>query len=384
MSLSTVDAPTSHALAVRSGRARVRIPIVVAPEVSARAAGLVHVDGTEPAYSRKRSGRGFTYLDEKGRALTDQEDLARIRHVAIPPAWTEVWICTHANGHLQATGRDARGRKQYRYHERWRVVRDETKFHRMLAFGHALPGVRARTREHLAESGLSRERVLATVVTLLETTLMRVGNDEYARENDSYGLTTLLDDHVEVRGARLRFHFRGKSGKEHAIEVRDRRMVRIIRSLTELPGKELFQYLDEEERRVRIHSEDVNEYLRIVAGAEFTAKDFRTWAGTKLAVDALAVLGGFDTQTEAKRLINEALDQVAERLGNTRAVCRRSYVHPAVLEAYFGGTLGEELERPASSEVEAKIVALEANEARVMRLLYARIAISAPPQTHSL
>jgi DNA topoisomerase-1 len=264
-------------------------------------------------------------------------DLARIRSLAIPPAWRDVWICPDARGHLQATGRDARGRKQYRYHPRWRVVRDEVKYGRLIAFAHALPRIRRQTAADLPKSGLPREKVIATVVRLLEKTMIRVGNEEYARENGSIGLTTMRHRHASVSGATVHFSFRGKSGVAHAIDLHDARLARIVRACHDLPGHELFQYVDDSGRRQVVDSVDVNDYLRDASGDDFTAKDFRTWAGTVLAARALADAAEFASEAEAKRNIVRAVESVAERLGNTAAVCRKCYIHPAIVDAYLGG-----------------------------------------------
>jgi DNA topoisomerase-1 len=320
-------------------RARARRPppaIVTDPVESARLAGLRYVSETGPGIRRRRVGRGFVYLDG-GRRVRDAETLARIRSLVIPPAWRDVWICPTPNGHIQAVGRDARGRKQYRYHPRWREVRDDTKYARMLAFARALPRIRERVDADLGRRGLPREKVLATIVRLLEITRVRVGNEEYARANKSFGLTTLRDRHVEVAGPEVRFQFRGKGGKEHAVGVRDPRVARIIRCLQDLPGQELFQYLDEDGTRRSVDSGDVNAYLREISGDDFTAKDFRTWAGTVLCALALAEVGVSASERQAKRNITRAIEQVATQLGNTPAISRKCYVHPAVLEAYQAG-----------------------------------------------
>jgi DNA topoisomerase-1 len=288
--------------------------------------------------ARRRSGRGFAYADHAGTTVHDQRTLRRIRALAIPPAWTNVWICAAENGHLQATGRDARGRKQYRYHPRWRQVRDETKYERMLFFGKALPLIRGQVEADLARSGMPRERVLATVVRLLEATLMRVGNEEYARANHSFGLTTLTDRHVDVDGSRIRFHFRGKSGKAHDITLSDRKIARLVHRCRDLPGQHLFQYLDESGTPQPVESADVNEYLRTITGQDFTAKDFRTWAGTLLAAQQLRSPPPPADEAEPGAApapaLGVAIASVAARLGNTVAVCRKSYIHPAVLQAY--------------------------------------------------
>jgi DNA topoisomerase-1 len=304
----------------------------MAPMDSASAAQLRYVRDGSPGIRRLRSGRGFTYRDANGFPVTDRPTLVRIRALVIPPAWTDVWICSAPNGHLQATGRDARRRKQYRYHPRWRQVRDETKYERLLPFAAALPKIRERVKEHLTLPGLPREKVLAMVVRLLETTFIRVGNEEYARSNGSYGLTTLRNHHVKVAGSRTELRFKGKSGKAHGIAVTDRRLARLVRQLRDLPGQELFQYLDEEDTPQPITSADVNAYLREISGEDFTAKDFRTWAGTVLAARHLA--GNKEiAATELKAYSVAAIRDVAEQLGNTVAVCRKCYVHPRVLEA---------------------------------------------------
>jgi DNA topoisomerase-1 len=318
----------------------------IAPAVaSARAAGLRYVTDAMPGIRRRRAGKGWVYRSPRGEVLTDPAERARIAALAIPPAWTEVWICPHANGHLQATGRDARGRKQYRYHAGWRQVRDETKYGRMIAFAEELPEIRRRLDDDLGRRGMPRERVLAGVVRLLETTLIRVGNDEYARHNESYGLTTLRSDHVEVAGATVTFAFRGKSGVEHSVDIRDRRLAAIVRRCQELPGEELFEYVDDAGVNHDVTSGDVNDYLREISGQDFTAKDFRTWGGTVLALFALLRIGASDTQAEIKKNTVEAVKQVARALGNRPATCRKFYIHPAVLTAYAEGTLVESAER---------------------------------------
>jgi DNA topoisomerase I len=337
--------------------------VVSDPIESAQAAGLRYVSDTQPGIRRKKSGKGFTYVAPDGKTIRDSRELARIRSLAIPPAYTDVWICPNPNGHIQATGRDARSRKQYRYHPRWREVRDETKFGRMLAFSEVLPKVRERLERDLSRSGLPREKVLATVVRLLESTCIRVGNDEYAKANRSYGLTTLQDRHVEISGSNLRFEFRGKSGKAHKVSLSDRRLARIVRHCQALPGEDLFQYIDDEEVRQTIGSEDVNEYIREITGEDFTAKDFRTWAGTLLAVDALTDLGPWTSQRQAKSKMLRAIDRVAEQLNNTRAVCRKYYVHPAVFDTYLAGTMLESLQN--------------GTEAAVVRLLHRQLETQA-------
>lgn len=307
--------------------------------LSARLAGLRHVSDDTPGIRRRRRGKGFSYLDPQGRPLTDPQERRRIAALAIPPAWTGVWICPLPNGHLQATGRDARGRKQYRYHASWRAVRDETKFGRMIAFGEALPRLRARVERDLALPGLPRDKVLAAVVRLLETTLIRVGNQEYARDNRSFGLTTLRNRHVDIEGGTLRFNFRGKSGQEHSVAIADRRLARVVRACRELPGHELFQYLDDDGERQAVSSGDVNEYLRAATGEELTAKDFRTWGGTSLALSALAAIGRAASESEAARAVAGVVELVAEQLGNRPAMCRKYYIHPGVIDAFMSGRL---------------------------------------------
>jgi len=347
------------------------IAVFVDPVESAQAAGLRYVTDDEPGIRRRKRGKGFTYVDPQGRTVKDEKTLERIRKLAIPPAWTDVWICSRPNGHLQATGRDARGRKQYRYHADWREVRDETKFGRMIAFGEALPKIRERIDQDLSQRGLGREKVLATVVKLLETTLIRVGNKEYARQNNSFGLTTLRDQHVDVDGSTLRFEFRGKSGKEHAVEVQDRRLARIVKQCRDLPGQKLFQYLDENKERQSVSSEDVNAYLRETTGEDFTAKDFRTWGGTVLVLSALLEAGACESEREASKAVVEAVKRVAGQLGNRPAICRKYYVHPVVIQSFLEGTLRDTLEEAVEGEEEASN-GLRRLEAQVLRLLKGR------------
>jgi DNA topoisomerase I len=341
----------------------------------AREAGLRYATDARPGISRRRSGRGFSYRDAEGKVVRDGDVLARIKALAIPPAWTDVWICPWPNGHLQATGRDVRGRKQYRYHPRWHDRRGADKFERMVEFAEALPRIRERCEADLARPGLPREKVLAAVVRLLELTLIRVGNDEYARLNKSFGLTTLRDRHATIEGARVRFRFRGKSGQMHEVGLRDRRLARVIRRCQELPGQELFQYVDEEGEVRDVTSDDVNAYLREAAGP-FTAKDFRTWAGTVLAYRALRALQPADGEAGDRRAVVEAVRQTADRLGNTPAVARGSYVHPAVLEAYMDGSLGSALVEVAEEQVEPPQEADDVEEQAVAELLRQRRAQS--------
>jgi len=304
------------------------------PEEAAKAAQLRYVSADRPGIRRRKAGGGFEYLKPDGTAVTDAETLARIKSLAIPPAWTDVWICPAAHGHLQASGRDAKGRKQYRYHPRWRKVRDENKYERMALFGAALPRIRERVERDLSQARHNRERVLAIIVKLLETTFIRVGNEEYARANESFGLTTMQDRHVRIDGGKLLFRFRGKSGKNHRITLTNRRLARLVSHCRDLPGQDLFQYLDEEGEPRSIDSGDVNEYLREISGEEFTAKDFRTWAGTLLAARCLAQSASFESVAAGKSACVSAVAAVAEQLGNTAAICRKSYIHPLVLQAF--------------------------------------------------
>jgi DNA topoisomerase-1 len=324
------------------------LPSQVPPVESAQQAHLRYVNDNDPGIQRKRAGKGFSYLGADGKRLTDPETLDRIKHLSIPPAWTHVWICPIPNGHIQVTGRDARGRKQYRYHARWREVRDETKFSRMLAFGQALPQIRKRLEKDLARSGLPKEKILATVIQLMETTLIRVGNPEYARNNHSFGLTTLRDQHANINGSKIHFKFRGKSGKIHEIDVKDRQLAKVVKRCQDLPGHELFQYVDDAEQTHTITSHDVNSYLKEITGQDFTAKDFRTWYGTVLGIETLREVGESDTQAEAKKNIVQTIKLVAERLGNTTAVCKKYYIHPAVLNSYLEGTLIDTLKEDAA------------------------------------
>jgi DNA topoisomerase I len=317
---------------------------------SAQAAGLRYVSDWQPGIRRQRVGRGFSYLGVDGQRIGAAEELRRIKALAIPPAWTEVWICPQPNGHLQATGRDAKGRKQYRYHPQWRTVRDTTKYDRMRLFGERLPLLRAQVAQELARPGLPREKVLAVVVRLLETTLIRVGNREYARDNHSFGLTTMRDRHVEISGATLQFQFRGKSGKQHTLGIKDRRLARIVKRCRDLPGYELFQYIDADGQHQTIDAADVNDYLRHISGEDFTAKDIRTWAGTVLAVCALCEFEACTSVTQAKKNVAQAISSVAEQLGNTQAICRKYYVHPAVISAYLEGTLPDGLSPRATQD----------------------------------
>jgi len=328
-------------MAIETTRLQKQMPVTGPPVDATEAAAfarLRYVSDTAPGFVRVHAGKGFRYLTAARKPVRDADTLHRIRALAIPPAWTHVWICATPTGHIQAVGRDARGRKQYRYHARWRAVRDETKYNRLIEFGRALPRIRRRVQRDLARVGLPRERVLATVVRLLERTLIRVGNTEYARQNGSFGLTTLRSKHVRIQGPRLRFVFRGKGGKSHTVDVTDRRVARIVLQCQDLPGHELFQYLDDTGRRQTIDSADVNSYLREIAGREFTAKDFRTWAGTVLAANALAVIAEKGVRP-SKQQIAHAVRLVAGRLGNTPSICRKCYIHPAIPAAFLESSL---------------------------------------------
>ena len=342
------------------------------PKASAKAVGLQYVTDQRPGFTRRKAGTGFVYCDRRGHRIQDKATLQRIKSLAIPPAWTDVWICPNALGHIQATGRDARGRKQYRYHARWREVRDEVKYGRLIAFAETLPRIRSRTAADVKRSGLPREKVLAAVVQLLEKTLIRVGNEEYARDNHSFGLTTMRDQHARIDGSRVHFEFRGKSGIRHAVDLQDRRLAKIVKACRDLPGYELFQYVDSDGERQVIDSSDVNQYLREIGGQDFTAKDFRTWAGTVLAAQALAVVERSNTSAQAKRNVVKAIESVAERLGNTKAVCRKCYIHPAILDAYMDGATIRTIEARAA-RLARRPGALSAEEVAVVGLIEARL-----------
>jgi DNA topoisomerase I len=343
------------------------------PEVDAKSAGLRYVSDTKPGIRRERRGDEFVYFDVHGRQIGDEKELKRIRSIGIPPAYERVWICPYPNGHLQATGYDARGRKQYRYHPQWRRVRDENKYDRMMQFGKALPKIRARVAEDLAKPGLPREKVLATVVKLLEVSRIRVGNEEYAKTNHSFGLSTMRNRHVKVEGSKILFRFRGKSGKRHEIEVADRRIARVVAKCQELPGQHLFQYLDENDEPVEVGSDEVNAYLQEITGEQFTAKDFRTWSGTVLAAMALQEFEAVDNQAAAKKHVVAAIESVSKALGNTPAICRKCYVHPHIIEGYMEGTLVHELRELADAKIKSDLETLPPEEAAVLALLSKRL-----------
>jgi len=334
------------------------------PRASADAAGLVYVSADQPGFTRRRTGGGFSYLDASGERLSDKAALARIKALVIPPAWRDVWICADPNGHLQATGYDEKGRRQYCYHPEFRAVREATKFEHMLAFARALPALRARVDIDLRSGSRSRRAVLATVVHLLEATMIRVGGAAYAKQNGSFGLTTLRRRHVQVDGAQLRFNFKGKSGRIWSLDLRDRRVARVVRACQELPGQHLFQYLDEDGERQTVTSNDVNAYLKVATGQEITAKDFRTWNGTVLAASALTAEAACEAPAARKRAFNRAIASVAQRLGNTVAVCRQCYVHPAVGEAFMCGAL--------TLDDSATVPGLDPDEAAVLAFLSSR------------
>lgn len=349
------------------------------PEESARAAGLRYVTDRTPGIRREPHGDEFVYLAPDGTLIADEKVLARIKALAIPPAWTDVWICANPRGHIQATGHDAKRRKQYRYHPKWQAVRAETKYHRSVAFGEALPRIRERVEADLALGGLPREKVLAAIVRLLDETAMRIGNEEYTRENESYGLTTMRDQHVEVEGATVHFQFRGKSGKDHEVEVHDQRVARIVRKLEDLPGQRLFEYKDENGEVRTIESSDVNDYLREISGEEFTAKDFRTWEASVIVAHELRHVGAAETKTATKQNEKEAIAKAAEHLRNTPTILKKSYVHPAVLAGYESGAL---LGANPAREL-ARHPGLHPEEAEMLAFLHAHTAEGATPQARA-
>lgn len=360
--------------------AEVPNPFGAAVVADAREAGLRYFTDTRPGIHRQRRGKSFSYLAADGMRVKDKATLARIKRLAIPPAWTEVWISPHENGHIQATGRDARGRKQYRYHEGWRKQRDGNKFDHMMAFARALPRIRRRVKRDMARRVMSREKVVATVVRLLEATLIRVGNDEYARQNASYGLTTMRNRHARVTGGKVQFSFRGKSAKQHEISLHDPQLARIVRRCQDIPGQELFAYEDEDGQPHDVGSQDVNEYLRSIAGADFTAKDFRTWAGTVLAAIALREFEAVAHQTQAKRNVATALEAVARMLGNKPTVCRKCYVHPGILDSYLAGDTIATIRQRARGRIDRTLARLKPEEAAVLILLEHRLKKSGNEQ----
>jgi DNA topoisomerase I len=339
------------------------------PKEAAKQAGLRYVTDSQPGFSRRRAGRSFRYLGIDGKPLRDPDLIRRIRALVIPPAWKNVWICPSASGHLQATGRDARGRKQSRYHPRWREVRDETKYERMSSFGAALPAIREHVDRDIVQPGLPQTKILATIVRLMETTSIRVGNEEYARSNHSYGLTTMRNRHVQIDGSKITFSFEGKSGVKHVVDLQDRRLAKIIQRCQDIPGYELFQYIDESGEHHTIDSADVNEYLRGVSGDDFTAKDFRTWTGTVTACRLLRALEPFESDNQAKKNIVEVIKSVASGLGNTPSVCRKCYVHPVVLDVYLSGSMPAVYRRRISRSLSNTFKGLQREERDLLRLL---------------
>jgi DNA topoisomerase-1 len=345
------------------------VELTASPKDSAKKAGLRYVTDDQPGLTRRRNGRSFRYFETNGKPLRDPDTIVRIRSLVIPPAWKSVWICPIANGHLQATGRDARGRKQSRYHPRWREVRDETKYERMLSFGAALPAIREHVDRDIAQPGLPQTKVLATIVRLMETTSIRVGNEEYARTNHSYGLTTMRNRHVQIEGSKITFHFEGKSGVKHVVDLQDRRLAKIIQRCQDIPGYELFQYIDERDEHRTIDSADVNEYLRGISGDDFTAKDFRTWTGTVTACRLLRSLEPFESENQAKKNIVEVIKSVASCLGNTPSVCRKCYVHPEVLNVYLSGAMPAIFRRRVPRNISKICKRMQRDERDLLHLL---------------
>lgn len=341
---------------------------------AAEAAGLVYVNDEMPGITRRRAGKGWSFLDPKGKTITDYWDKQRIEKIGIPPAYKDVWICPKENGHIQATGRDDKGRKQYRYHAKWTEARDTAKYAHMAEFGRLLPGIRQRVDADMRKKGLPREKVLATVVSLLEKTLIRVGNEDYVKDNKSYGLTTLRNRHLDVEGATLRFDFKGKSGKTWNLDLKDRRVAKVVRSIQDLPGQHLFQYVDDDGERRPVDSADVNAYLReISGGADITAKDFRTWAGTVLASLALQEFEVVDSQARMKKNVKAAIESVAKKLGNTVTICRKCYVHPHIITSYLDGSLLQDIKHEAEETLSEESGSLKPEEAALLGLLSRRI-----------
>lgn len=348
--------------------------LVLDPETTAKLAGLEYTHDTKPGIIRKKKGDEFVYFKPNDERVEDEKTLSRIKSLAIPPAWEKVWISTKPNGHLQATGRDVKGRKQYRYHARWREVRDETKYEKMISFAAALPAIRNKVDQDLNLPGISRDKILATVVRLMEKTLIRVGNEEYAKENQSYGLTTMRDKHVEVEGSKIYFNFKGKSGVKHEISIKDKKLAKIVQKSKDLVGYELFQYQDENGDIKDITSQDVNNYLKEITGENFTAKDFRTWNGTVLALEELKNKEPFESQAQAKKNIVQAVENVSQHLGNTKAVCRKCYIHPEVINSYLEGTLSESLTAKVEDYVSEALRELRPEEIEVIVFLKDREA----------
>jgi len=351
--------------------------VALDPILAARAAKLHYVHDGKPGITRRLRGKSFAYRDSAGSPVRDIETLQRIHSLAVPPAWTDVWICPDPRGHIQAVGRDTRGRKQYRYHPRWRAIRDEAKYGHMLLFARVLPRIRKRVDADLKRHGLGRERVLAAVVRLLETTLARIGNTEYARDNKSFGLTTLRNRHAHIHGRKVELDFRGKHGIQHHLEVRDSRLAKIVGRCQDLPGQDLFQFIDDAGERHVIGSLDVNDYLREASGEEITAKDFRTWAATNLAAIALRELEAVDSKAAAKKNILHAIEAVAMMLGNTPAICRKCYIHPAILDGYLDGSLSASLKARAEEQLRGNLAGMKPEEVAVVAFLRNRLAADA-------
>ncbi|MBV8887672.1 MAG: DNA topoisomerase IB [Chroococcidiopsidaceae cyanobacterium CP_BM_RX_35] len=347
----------------------VKAALIVDPVKSAKAVGLRYVSDTTPGIQRQQMGEEFCYISVDNKQISDKTELSRIKALVIPPAWTDIWICPLSHGHLQATGRDAKGRKQYRYHADWRKVRSQTKFNRLIAFGEALPKLRQQTQADLALPGLPYQKVLAMVVRLLEITRIRVGNEEYAQTNQSFGLTTMRDHHVKISGSKLQFKFRGKSGVQHEIELSDRRLTKLVKRCQDIPGQELFQYLDDDGQPQPIGSGDVNAYIEQITELDFTAKDFRTWAGTLLAAQTLNELGPFKSQTQEKKNVTQAIKEVAQQLGNRPATCRKYYVHPAIIDAYNDGSLFPAMTQPTTQKTGEESWDLSQEELALLKLL---------------
>ncbi len=346
---------------------------VVDPQEAAESVGLAYVSDDKPGITRTKVGDGFVYTMPNGSEIKDEKVLDRVRKLAVPPAYVEVWICPRANGHIQATGRDAKGRKQYRYHPKFREVRDSTKYEHMLEFARGLPSIRETVAKHMRLHGMPRDKVLATVVYLLENTLIRVGNDDYVKQNHSYGLTTLQDRHVKIAGSELKFQFKGKSGKTWNLQIKDRRIAKIVKECQDIPGQELFQYVDHDGVRHDVTSADVNAYLKEITGRDVTAKDFRTWAGTVLAAMALAEFEAFDSDARAKKNVRAAIEHVSSRLGNTPTICRKCYVHPEVLHSYMQGEMMLEIRDRVETELRDHLAELKPEEAAVLTLLETRL-----------
>ena len=340
------------------------------PEYSAGVAGLKYVSDSNPGYRRRKSGRGFIYTNPKGEKVSDPELLERFRQLVIPPAWRDVWICPDRKGHIQVTGRDQKGRKQYIYHPDWEEIRNSTKFYRMIDFAAAIPLIRKTVDEDLSKRGLTREKVLALIIDLMEKTLIRVGNQEYAKLNDSYGITTLKDEHVDVNGSSIEFLFKGKSGKQWIVNIKDRRLARLVKQCQDLPGQEVFSYIDEEGKLKTVDSFEVNEYIRQISGQDFSAKDFRTWNGTVIAAVHLFNLGPPENEKDEKRKVQETIKAVSAELINTPAICRKYYIHPDILTAFSDGTLFSEMKKVVNKETKAN--GLRAEEKAVLRILQSK------------